>query len=223
MASWLGRFGPKRRTSIRISLVILLTALIVCYRLVDDIGFDSKPGDRWTIVKVVDGDTVELPGGEQLRLANIDAPEFEEPFYDSATHFLTNLALGKTARIEYIKERRDKYGRLLGCLFIDSVFAGEAILDQGLGYLFLFNNNDLDRPLVKRLLAAQRRAMKAGVGLFSIKRSPEEFYLASFGRFRFHRPGCEYVGDYRPDKYRLFDTRDEALYDGLSPCRRCRP
>lgn len=223
MASRLGRFGPKGRTSIRISLVILLTAVIVCFRLAEDIGIDLKPGDRWTVVKIVDGDTVELPGGEQLRLANIDTPEVDEPFFEEAKQFLTDLALGKTARVEYIKERRDKYGRLLGCLFIDSVFAGEAILERGLGYLLLFNKDDLDRPLVQRLLAAQRRAMADSLGLFSLKRAPEEFYLASFGRFRFHRPSCEYAGEYRPDRHRLFGTRDEPLYDGLSPCRRCRP
>lgn len=219
----LGSFSFRGRTLIRVSVVILLTAMIVCFRLAEDIGFDRTPGDRWLIVKVVDGDTVELPGGEQLRLANIDTPELDEPFFEEAKQYLTDLALGKTARVEYIRERRDKYGRLLGCLFIDSVFAGEAILEQGLGYLLLFSNNDLNRPLVQRLLAAQRRAMEAGVGLFSLERTPEQYYLATYRSFRFHRPGCEYVGEYRPDRYRMFDTRNEALYDGLSPCRRCRP
>ena len=211
------------RTPVRISVIVFLITIIVCYRLVEDIGLDRKPGDRWLIVKVIDGDTVELPGDEQLRLANIDTPELDEPYFEEAKQFLTDLALGKTARVEYIKERRDKYGRLLGCLFIDSVFAGEEILERGLGYLLLFGNNDLKRPLVQRLLAAQRRAMADSVGLFSINRTPEKHYLATYKSFRFHRPGCEYVDDYRPDRYRLFETRNEARFIGLSPCRICKP
>ncbi|MDH3889446.1 MAG: thermonuclease family protein [candidate division Zixibacteria bacterium] len=223
MKSPLVRFGPKGRTLIRVSLVILITAVIVCYRLAEDIGVDLKPDDRWIIVTVIDGDTVELAGGDKLRLANIDTPEIDEPFFEEAKQFLTDIALHQSARVEYIRERRDKYGRLLGCLFIDSVFAGEAILERGLGYLLLFDNNDLNRPLVQRLLAAQHRAMESGLGLFSLVRTPEEHYLATYRSFRFHRPGCEYVGEYRPDRYRMFDTRDSALFEGLSPCRSCKP
>ena len=81
--------------------------------MVTDIGQDVKPSDRWIIVEVVDGDTVILSSGERLRLANIDAPEQEQPYYEEAKQFLTELALGKTARLEFPSRRRDKYGRLL--------------------------------------------------------------------------------------------------------------
>ncbi len=213
----------RRGKIIKGTVLVLLTATIVCYRLADDIGLDFKPDDRWRIVNVIDGDTVELPGGEHLRLANIDTPEVDAPLYEEAKQFLTELALGKTARVEYIKQRRDKYGRLLGYLYIDSIFAGEAILEKGLGYLMIFSNNDLNRRPVQKLLAAQRRAMKAKTGLFALERTPEDYYTAGRGRFRLHRPGCESAGRFRPDRHRLFDTREEALYEGLSPCRKCRP
>jgi hypothetical protein len=65
--------------------------------------------------------------------------------------------------------------------------------------------------------------MADSVGLFSIKRAPEKYYLATYKSFRFHRPGCEFVGEYRPDRYRLFDNRNEALFEGISPCRICKP
>ena len=211
------------RTLVRVVLVALLVVVIVCFRMVTDIGHDVKPSDRWVIVEIVDGDTVILSSGERLRLANIDAPEQEEPYYEEAKQFLAELALGKTARLEFPARRRDKYGRLLAYMFIDSVMAGEALLERGLGYLLLFKQSDYDRPQIQRLLKAQRRAMAAGVGLFSMERTPEEYYLARYGRFRFHRPGCTQIGEFRPDRYRLFETRDEALYEGLTPCRRCRP
>jgi len=213
----------RRRSVIRVAVVVVLALAIVCFRMVTDIGRDPTPEDRWVVIKIIDGDTVFLSGGDELRLANIDTPEEDEPFYEDARQFLSELALGKTVRVEFSQRRRDKYGRLLGCMFIDSVMAGEAILERGLGYILLFRDTDLDRPEVQRLLGAQRRAVDARVGLHSLERTPEEYYVSRYGRFRVHRPGCNEIKRLDPTRNRLYETREEALYAGLTPCRRCRP
>lgn len=215
--------GRKMKTSTKWAITLLLVALIVAFRLVEQIGFDRKPSDRFTVTKIKDGDSVELLGGDRLRLLSIDTPEEGQLFFDEACQFLTELTLGKTAQIEFAGARRDKYGRLLGYMYIDSIFVNKAILENGLGYLYLFKDTELDRPETKDLLMAQRAAMQKGIGLWSVERAQEDYYLAAQGSFRFHRPGCRSVKGLQPGRYRTFNTREEALYEGLSPCRRCKP
>ena len=213
----------KRRGVFKWIIMPLLVVFLVSFRLVEEIGFDRHPADRFKVAAINDGDSMELLGGDRLRLLSVDTPEKGDLLYDRACRFLSELSLGKQGRIEFAGRRRDKYGRLLGYLYIDSIFVNQAIIEEGLGYLYLFSDTEPDRPETARLLAAQRRAMKNKVGLWAIERTPEDYYLAGQNSFRFHRPGCPLVGDYRPDRHRMFKTREEALYEGLSPCRKCQP
>ncbi len=213
----------KKKRVIRWTLVLILALTILTIRLVEDIGLDQKPSDRFLVAAVVDGDTVELTGGDRLRLLSIDTPEEGEPYYQEAKDALSQLALGKLARIEFAGLRRDRYGRLLGYLYVDSLFVNEAIVDNGLGNLYLFRDNDAARPETQLLLAAQRRAMDARRGIWSIERQPEKYYIAKDNSFRIHRPGCRSVAELKEGRYRKFETREEGLREGLSPCRNCKP
>lgn len=215
--------SPRRRL-IRWTALLALIAVVIAFRLVEEIGPERRPGDRFQVIRVIDGDTVELLGGDRLRLLAIDTPEREAPLYDVARRFLDSLAGGKTARIEFAGRRRDHYGRLLGYLFVDdTLFVNGAIIRRGLGYVYLFNDTDLKRPEIARLLADQRAAMADDVGLWSLPHDPEPFYVARPGSFRFHRPTCPTVRKLPPDRYRRYDHRDQPLAEGLSPCRTCQP
>ncbi len=197
---------------------------LVGYRLVEKVGLDKHPADRFVIKRVIDGDTVELEGGDKLRLLAIDTPEKGERFHDEATNYLAHLALHKSARIEYGQTRRDHYGRLLGFLYVDdTLFVNRAMLDTGFAYLYLFQDNELDRKETKELLDAQRSAIARRVSLYSVAHEKEDYYVANTGSFRFHRPWCESVKDIKPGHYQEFKSREEALELGLSPCRNCKP
>ncbi len=100
--------SKKKKRVIRWTLVLILALFILTIRLVEDIGLDKKPSDRFLVVAVVDGDTMELTGGDKLRLLSIDTPEEGEPYYAEAKEFLAQLALGKAARIEFAELRRDR-------------------------------------------------------------------------------------------------------------------
>ena len=73
------------------------------------------------VVKVADGDTVTIVDDQgkkhRIRLAGIDAPERSQPYGDISTQGLTELVSGKTVTIEY--EKRDRYGRIVGKVFVD--------------------------------------------------------------------------------------------------------
>jgi micrococcal nuclease len=212
-----------RRRLVSAAVILLVALLIVVLRLVEEIGPERGPSDRFVVAKIIDGDTIELEGGDRLRLLAIDTPESGEPLYDEASAMLERLALGKTARIEFAGRRRDGYGRLLGYLFIDTLYINRVLIDSGLAYVYLFKDNDLSSPLVKALLEAQRGAIGRDVGLWSVEREPEAVYYAKDGSLRMHRPACSAVENLKPGRYQEFSTREEGLATGLSPCRNCKP
>ncbi len=213
-----------RRPYKKATVVLIALVLILLFRLVEYIGHDKAPGDRFVIMRVIDGDTVELVGGDRLRLLGIDTPEKGELFYDSAAMFLESLVLGKKSRIEYADKRRDRYGRLLGFVYIeDTIFVNRRILSAGLGYLYLVKDQELSRPRFKELLLAQRVAVESKTGLWGVVRDYEDRYIASKSSLRFHRPGCSSASRIKQSNIRTFEFMQEALYEGLSPCRICRP
>ena len=214
----------KRRTYKKALIMLVAIFLILIFRLVEYIGYDKAPGDRFVIMRVIDGDTVELAGGDRLRLLGIDTPEKGELFYDSAAMFLESLVLGQKSRIEYADKRRDRYGRLLGFVYVeDTIFVNRRILSAGLGYLYLVKDQELSRPRFKELLVAQRQAVGSKIGLWGIDRDYEDRYIASKLSLRFHRPGCNSASRIKQSNIRTFENMQEPLYEGLSPCRICRP
>ena len=216
----------RRRTRRRLTgliLVVVVTAAILLVRLVEDIGPERGPSDRFVVANVLDGDSMELQGGDQLRLLAIDTPEKDEPYFEQAKALLGRLSVGQTAQIEYANQRRDRYGRLLGYLYIDTLFVNRVLIDSGLAHVYLFAYNDLKSPQVTQMIAAQRSAISRRVGIWSLPREPELYYVNTRGSFRMHRPGCRAIRQSREGTYRKFATREEGLSEGLSPCRICKP
>ncbi len=127
----------------RVSVFIVLIIFLVIIRCYEEIGFDKSPQDRFIISKVIDGDTVELKGGDKLRLLGIDTPEKNQLYYDSAKALLSRNVLGKESEIKFAVRRRDKYGRLLGFLYVDSIFINQMMIDSGMAHLYLFKDNDM--------------------------------------------------------------------------------
>ena len=220
MASWSNR---RKRRWFSIIFVIVVALLVLVLRLVEEIGPEKGPDDRFVVKRVFDGDTMELQGGDRLRLLAIDTPEKSEPLCDEATEFLTRKALGQVAEVRYANQRRDRYGRLLGYLYIDTLFVNKVIIDSGYGCLYLFDDNDPNSDQVRTMLDAQRSAIERRVGIWALPHEPEERYINTEGSFRLHRPGCRSLAELRPGHYQEFRTREEGLATGLSPCRNCKP
>jgi len=78
-----------------------------------------------TCTRVVDGDTIIIEGGERVRYIGIDAPETKHPrkpveyFGREAAEFNRELVEGKRIRVEFDVAARDKYGRLLGYVYLN--------------------------------------------------------------------------------------------------------
>jgi len=207
----------------RAAAVLVFVVALVLFRMGSEIGPDRSLRERYRVARVIDGDTVELTGGDRLRLLAIDTPEKGEPLYDSARSVLTRLVADQPLEIAYSERRRDRYGRILGYAWRDTLFINEAMIRSGLALVYLFEDNIGDSAELARLLAAQREALSAGRGIWGGEVVREDYYLAVKGSYRFHRPACYRIGKTRLDRLVRFGTREEALVKGLSPCRDCRP
>ena len=102
-----------------------------------------RPGGTAVVVKVVDGDTLDLDlGGStvRVRLLGIDTPETVDEnrpvqcFGHEASSYLAQLLpRGSTVRLERDVEARDRYGRLLAYLYRvdDGLFVNAALIEGG--------------------------------------------------------------------------------------------
>lgn len=91
------------------------------------------------VARVIDGDTVELEDGKRVRFLGINTPEKGFAYYEEAREFLRNLVENKTVRIE--SSELDKYGRILGYVFLDGENVNEKILRAGLATLYYYDRD----------------------------------------------------------------------------------
>ncbi|MBI5893779.1 MAG: thermonuclease family protein [Deltaproteobacteria bacterium] len=96
---------------------------------------DSRPAADFIeadVVKVIDGDTIEIKNGERVRYIGIDTPEIDQIFYQEAKDRNNGLVYGKKVRLVLCKSQpRDKYGRLLAWVYVDDIFVNAALLKEG--------------------------------------------------------------------------------------------
>ena len=100
--------------------------------------------------KVIDGDTIDVSGGERVRLIGIDTPETNDPnrpagcFGKEATGFTASmLAPGTPVRLVGDVEQRDRYGRLLAYVYRrdDGLFVNAELLRRGYAQLLTIPPN----------------------------------------------------------------------------------
>ena len=135
--------------------------------------FEQYHGKTFTVVKVVDGDTLDIniPDVNQnytrIRLLGVDSPETRSRyssvmyFGPEAAEFAGKSALGKEATI-YLEENntRGKYGRLLAYVKLpDQRFLNEALLTDGFAYADLRFRHSLYQKY-KQLESSARRQQK---------------------------------------------------------------
>jgi micrococcal nuclease len=100
--------------------------------------------------KVVDGDTIEVTGGERVRLIGVDTPETKDPnrpvgcFGAEASRFTTSvIPPGTAVRLVGDAEQRDRYGRLLAYVYrgADGLFVNAELLRRGYAQLLTIPPN----------------------------------------------------------------------------------
>jgi micrococcal nuclease len=116
------------------------------------------------VVKVVDGDTIKLASGREIRLLGIDTPEKGQPYYNEAKDFLERLILGKKVRLEKDVTNKDKYGRYLRYVFLKNIFVNVELVRKGYARVIV---RFPDVKYLDYLMKVQKRAMEKRLGIWS--------------------------------------------------------
>ena len=77
-----------------LSRKLLFPFLLICASLTV-IGSFAKDVDEAYVLRVIDGDTIVLKGGQRVRYIGIDTPEKGRPYYLEAKKENERLVLGK--------------------------------------------------------------------------------------------------------------------------------
>ena len=102
------------------------------------------------ILRAVDGDTLELIGGETsetteiIRLLCVDTPEEGKEGYEEAKAFLS-LKLSENIRIE--RQGLDNYNRTLAWVYFGETLVNKEIIDNEYGTIFPYNGTNCTRVM----------------------------------------------------------------------------
>jgi micrococcal nuclease len=137
---------------------------------------ELQPGPTRTVTRILDGETVALDDGRELRLIGALAPRAIDahaeagawPAETAAIEALRALVLGKSIELRFGGERTDRYGRLQAHAFL---VEGDArrwlqglLLQQGAARAYALADA---RSCGVELLAAERAARDTQLGLWA--------------------------------------------------------
>lgn len=103
------------------------------------------------VIRVIDGDTIELIDGRRVRYLGIDTPESGEPFYDEATAKNRQLVEGKVVELCPGHRDRDAYDRLLRYVYADGVFVNAELVAQGYARAYIFDPSERHSQVLVQL------------------------------------------------------------------------
>ena len=123
--------------------------------------------DETVVVRVIDGDTLEVTGGTRIRLIGVDTPETGDCFASDATRYANELVpAGTRVRLVYDVQRLDAYGRTLAYVYklSDGVFVNLAMARNGFAQQLTVPPNVAH---AEEFRAAAAGARAANLGLWS--------------------------------------------------------
>ena len=121
------------------------------------------------VIRVIDGDTIEIETGEKVRYIGVDTPETKHPrkkvecYGKEASEFNKNLVEGRRVRLEKDVSDTDRYGRLLRYVYVGETFVNEHLVSQGYAHTVSFPP---DIKYQQVLLQAQKSARENVLGLW---------------------------------------------------------
>ncbi len=133
-------------------------------------------GEDRTVTRIIDGETLLLDGGSEVRLIGALAPRaFDSageatdwPLADRAREALEQMATGRTVRLAFAGRRTDRYARLLAHVFAgsgsDRLWLQGELLKKGLARAYAIEGNT---TCLAELVAHETVAREQATGLWA--------------------------------------------------------
>lgn len=113
--------------------------------------------EKATILRIIDGDTIELSDKRKIRLLNINVPEKNQAGHELAENYLKDF-LNKTIELEITGS--DKYNRVLARIYLDEYINLE-LVEKGYSSKFLVDESEL-----KLFSNAEKNAIDSSLGMW---------------------------------------------------------
>lgn len=150
---------------------ILIGTLFIYSENVVNVENQESEKNLYKVIKVIDGDTIELEGGEKLRYIGIDTPETKHPTKGTECFgieaFSKNKDLVLNKKVEIVKDvsDRDRFGRLLRYVYLeDGTFVNNLLLEEGFARVATFPPDVSQRDL---FLESEQKAKVMQKGLWN--------------------------------------------------------
>ena len=137
--------------------------------------FDLPSGGSAIVITVVDGDTVVLDDGREIRLVGIQTPKLPLgrarfkawPLGIEAKAYLERLVLGKAVALHLGSQAMDRHGRVLAHVVraSDQLWVQGDLLNAGLARVYTFPDN---RLLAREMMAFERQARADNTGIWGL-------------------------------------------------------
>ena len=180
----------------------------------------TPPVKKGKVKKVLDGDTIVLESGDKIRYLCIDSPEEGEPFHDEAKRVNDSVVLGKAVRVEFDRKAKDRYGRHLGYVWLDTLLVNDYLLRRGLVSVYYFKPND---RYLARFVSSAKAARAKKLGIWSLPHSELDYYDGNKNSHRVHRPDCPQARGVKAKNRVEFESLFDAADAGFAFCRTCKP
>ena len=122
------------------------------------------------VIRVIDGDTIEIEGGQKIRYIGMDTPETVNPetpvqcFGQEASVKNKELVGGKIVELEKDVSETDKYGRLLRYVWVNGSMVNEQLIKEGYARIETFPP---DIKYANRFLIDEKVAKIKKLGLWN--------------------------------------------------------
>ncbi len=143
-----------------ILIVLFFVSGILYYIFANSIS----PIEDIRVLRVVDGDTLELENSMKIRLLGINTPEKNMLHSELAVNYLKNTILNKTVQIETIET--DKYARMLSYVFYEGQNINEQIVKKGYAHAYYYGKDKYYNDIME----AEKLARESEIGIW--KKSP---------------------------------------------------
>jgi micrococcal nuclease len=171
--------GPRTAAAVAVAVAVVLSAGCGSGRQGTGPASVAAPatgtlpsGVDAAVKRVVDGDTIELVGGERVRFIGMDTPETVDPkrpvgcYGKEASRFTSSLLPpGTPVRMVGDVEQRDRYGRLLAYVYrrADALFVNAELLRRGFAQVLTIPPNVAHTD---EFVAIARQAREGSQGLW---------------------------------------------------------
>lgn len=179
---------------------------------------DTQKEGPYKVIKVVDGDTLDINNSERIRLSGINTPETGECYYQEAKEKLAELVLNRDIFLEKDRSDTDKYGRVLRYVYINDILVNSLLVEKG--YARVYDKYSYDTKRYDELKAVETIAINNNLGVWSCKDLKEGcLYVSSKSSDTYHKPDCKFAKKIKPENLICFKS-EEKVKD-LNKCKTC--